>query len=224
MKKLVRIFCVSDTHEQYPSGLPECDILVHAGDATLAGSWAALKDLNSWFRHQKAAHKVFIPGNHDLLFESQPEFARHLLSDPVVLIHEATTIMGLKFFGSPWTPIFHDWAFNYKPDRASALWDAIPSDTDVLLTHGPPAGILDLTATGQQVGCVILRNRVEAIKPRLHVFGHIHECGSTLSRSGETTFINAAVLSRRHELMANPGVMYHLEVEDDQEDQAVPGR
>ena len=102
--------------------------------------------------------------------------ARSWITNAHYLCDESLTLDGVKFYGSPWQPRFFDWAFN--KDRGAplkAIWDKIPLDTDVLITHGPPHGILDLTFDKIKAGCEELLLAVQRIKPKVHVFGHIHE-------------------------------------------------
>lgn len=99
---------------------------------------------------------------------------------------------GIKFYGSPWQPWYYDWAFNeQRGEKIKAKWDLIPEDTDVLITHGPPMGILDKTLESGHVGCEELVKAVHRIKPKLHIFGHIHEDHGELRLHG-THFVNAA--------------------------------
>jgi len=106
----------------------------------------------------------------------------------------------LTIYGSPWQPEFHHWAFNLprNGEEMKARWDAIPKDTDILITHGPPYGHLDIPG-GQsvRVGCEMLRHRVDEIRPKIHVFGHIHGSAGYYY-NGHTHFINAAVLDERY--------------------------
>ncbi len=216
----IKILCVSDTHGRFPTNLPDADILIHAGDATVAGTANQLKDFNDWLRVRPIAHKIFIPGNHDLSFEDKPEAAKAFITCAKVLIHESTTVMGLKFFGSPWTPWFNDWAFNYRRPQAEGLWSQIPEDTDILVTHGPPQGILDRTrdtnsGPGSYVGCpVLLTHVLRRIQPRLHVFGHIHEHGGKCQKDGQTLFVNAAVLDPGYRMWDTNHQLITLEVPD----------
>lgn len=198
----MKILCVSDTHNDppHPKGLPDADVLIHSGDATYHGREEELVDFNDWLVRVPIKHKIFVPGNHDLMFERDPERARSLVTEAIVLIHEAVEIDGVDFFGSPWTPWFHHWAFNYRADKAESLWEAIPEDTDVLITHGPPLGVLDLVARDQcNVGCPVLLDEVlNRVQPVLHVFGHIHE-GAGLLQTEHTLFVNAASLNEQYQ-------------------------
>jgi Icc-related predicted phosphoesterase len=106
---------------------------------------------------------------------------------------EAVSLLGYKFFGSPWQPWFCDWAFNLERGQPCLdKWRLIPDDTDILVTHGPPIGFGDLCAHGERVGCVDLQLEIQdRIKPKVHAFGHIHE-GYGSWTDGTTTFVNAS--------------------------------
>jgi Icc-related predicted phosphoesterase len=110
-------------------------------------------------------------------------------------------IDGINIWGSPVSPWFYDWAFNRKRgDDIRKHWDKIPPSTDILITHGPPYGILDKTKRGELVGCKDILPLIEKIKPRLHVFGHIHE-ENGMKKIGETIFVNGSVLDERYNLV-----------------------
>jgi predicted phosphohydrolase len=198
----MRIVCLSDTHLR-TEGLvvPEGDLLLHAGDLTGRGKPNEVEAALAWLAALPHPHKVLIAGNHDFLFQEDPERARALVARHPGLTYledEETRVGDLRIWGSPWQPWFFDWAFNVKrgPELA-AIWSRIPEGTDVLVTHGPPLGILDRTADGREVGCEDLLRRVEAVRPRLHVFGHIHEAYGRLERDG-TLFVNASTCDLRY--------------------------
>ena len=108
-------------------------------------------------------------------------------------------LMGLRIWGSPWQPVFFNWAFNLpRGEPLRARWALIPNDTDVLVTHGPPMGHGDMTSEGTRVGCEALLDAIQRVCPRLHIFGHIHE-DHGVSWEGETACINASVCSLRYE-------------------------
>lgn len=183
---------ISDTHGYHEQlEVPDGDVLVHAGDCLRRGTLEELVELDEWLGALPHAHKVLIAGNHDWCFEQEPERARELVTNAQYLQDEATEIAGVRFWGSPWQPRFMDWAFNL--DRGEPLaekWAMIPDDTDVLVTHGPPHGIRDL-AYERNCGCEELLLRVREVQPRVHVFGHIHECPG-VEQQGATIFVNAA--------------------------------
>ncbi|HKX84397.1 MAG TPA: metallophosphatase domain-containing protein, partial [Pyrinomonadaceae bacterium] len=143
-----RIVCISDTHNcNEQIAVPEGDILIHSGDATIKGTDQEVIEFIRWFSRLPHKHKIFVAGNHDWFFELDNNYARRLLADSNItyLQDSSTQIDDLKLYGSPWQPRFFDWAFNL--DRGYELaekWKLIPNDIDILITHGPPNGILDL--------------------------------------------------------------------------------
>lgn len=205
----MRIVCISDTHGQHGQlRIPEGDLLVCTGDFTRRGRRAEVTDFNDWLGSLPHRHKVIVAGNHDFLFEQMPD-ARSLLSCAIYLQDEACSLHGLRIYGSPWQPRFFDWAFN--ADRGAPLrqiWAQIPSGTDVLLTHGPPHGILDTTVRGQSVGCEELTLAIQRVRPKLHVFGHIHESYGQLVRDG-THYVNASSCNLQY-LPIHPPIVVDL--------------
>ena len=195
----MRIVCLSDTHDRLAEiQVPDGDVLVHAGDFTRGGDRDAVLAFATSLHELPHADKVVVAGNHDLLFEREPQTGAALLGDVHYLCDSGVTIDGLRFWGSPWQPEFFDWAFNLPRGVALAeKWALFPNDTDVLVTHGPPLGILDRTVHGEDVGCEDLARAVERVRPRLHVFGHIHESHGRLERDG-TTFVNASSCDVRY--------------------------
>ena len=189
----MKIVCISDTHGGHAKvQVPDGDILVCSGDITPHGRLASLDSFDAWMGQLPHRHKFAIAGNHDFCFEETPAEARAKLRNVIYLQDEAVEIEGLKIYGSPWQPVFCRMAFNLGPDEIRKRWAAIPTDTDVLLTHGPPKGILDCTYDGRRVGCPELSNRLAELKVKLHVFGHIHE-GYGQSQVGATTYVNASI-------------------------------
>ena len=177
--------------------LPDGDVLVHAGYMTGRGSLDEISAFMDWFAAQPHAHKVLIAGNHDFAFERSPEAAELLVPPGVTYLRDSGCVIdGVRFWGSPWQPWFHDWAFNL--DRGPALgakWALIPDDVQVLVTHGPRHGILDTVAwpRGARVGCEALAARIPSLGAlRVHVFGHIHEAHG-VEVTGGVTYVNACV-------------------------------
>ncbi len=190
-----KIVCLSDTHNYNEQiAVPDGDILIHAGDATIQGSVQEIVLFNRWFRNLPHAHKIFVAGNHDWLFETNNNLARKLLDSSIYYLQDSfVEIENLKIYGSPWQPRFFDWAFNLNRGVEMAeKWQMIPKETDVLITHGPPFGILDETPNGDLAGCEELRLKIEKLRPKAHIFGHIH-CGyGTIEKSG-IKFVNASI-------------------------------
>jgi Icc-related predicted phosphoesterase len=189
----LRIILISDTHSLHRQlNIPDGDILLHAGDITDTGTQDQVEKFNHFLATLPHRHKIVIAGNHDFYFEQFPKEARALLTNCIYLQDEAVTIEDLRFYGSPWTPWFYDWAFNLqrgKPLREK--WALIPSETQILITHGPPRGYGDLTNGGERTGCADLLDAVTRIKPWLHIYGHIHE-GAGVYHHDATTLINAS--------------------------------
>jgi predicted phosphohydrolase len=187
------LVCVSDTHGRHEiTEIPPGDILIHAGDLTMFGELDEVSRFDAWLGSLPHPHKVVIAGNHDWCFQNQSVRARQRLTNAIYLEDSAETVAGLKFYGSPWQPWFLDWAFNLdRGPQLAAKWALIPVDTDVLITHGPPEGILDLTKRWVRVGDADLLVRVRQVRPKVHVFGHIHEAAG-VGESRGTLFVNAA--------------------------------
>ncbi|PYE51988.1 Icc-related predicted phosphoesterase [Deinococcus yavapaiensis KR-236] len=187
---------LSDTHGCHRDvRVPDGDVLVHAGDATHAGSREELEDFLAWFASiGNFEARVLVAGNHDVLFERDPILARSLLPRNVTYLEDAgVTVRGVRVWGSPITPVFEEWAFIRAPREIDAHWRRIPRDVDVLVTHGPPLGVLDrLADDSANVGCPSLLARVNEVRPRLHVHGHIHARYGQLMR-GATLHVNPAV-------------------------------
>jgi Icc-related predicted phosphoesterase len=207
----IRLVCVSDTHNQlHKIAIPEGDILVHAGDLAMRGSLKEIAAFNDFLGTLPHPHKVVVAGNHDLAFEREPERARALLTHAIYLQDEAATVAGLRFWGAPWQPWFFDWAFNLPRGPALAeKWARIPEGTDVLITHGPPQGQGDRTDRGDLAGCADLLAAVRRVRPRCHVFGHIHE-GYGVTREGDTRFVNASICTVDYR-PTNPPIVIDLD-------------
>jgi calcineurin-like phosphoesterase family protein len=190
----MRLVLLSDTHRMHERiAIPDGDILIHAGDFCGHGTRNQALAFAKFFRALPHRHKVVIAGNHDRCLELEPELGKEIFTGCHYLCDSGVEIEGLHCWGSPWQPWFLDWAINLQRGPAlRAKWDLIPPNTDILITHGPPRGILDRTFSGEAVGCDDLREAVERIGPRLHVFGHIHEGYGQLT-IGKTRFVNASI-------------------------------
>jgi Icc-related predicted phosphoesterase len=198
---MMRVYAVSDLHGYYPPFVPECELLILAGDYCptrnieqerryMAGPFA------DWLRKVPAKHIVGIAGNHDFILQHDPEFARSL--PWTYLQDEALDIDGVKLYGTPWTHQFYDWAFmDYEPALAEKF-KTIPEGLDILIAHGPPYGKLDRNGSGAHCGSYALWGRVQQAKPDSMVFGHIHE-GHGIVEDGPTRFYNVAYVNGRYE-------------------------
>lgn len=204
----MRIVCLSDTHSRHAGlAVPAGDVLVHAGDLTGMGSPEEVEETAAFLRALPHPHKVVIAGNHDFLFQHEPDRARRSVEGLGYLEDGEATVAGLRFWGAPWQPWFLDWAFNLpRGAPLRAKWERIPAGIDVLVTHGPPLGHGDRTHDGRHVGCADLLAAVRRVGPRLHVFGHIHE-GHGITREGPTTFVNASVCTHDYQPLQSPLVI-----------------
>merc|ERR1712232_1106156 len=185
------------------------------GDFSKYGETDTILDLNNYFKEQgkqNYAHVLCVAGNHDRTFDIEyynreakiqndssiatafdPIKTKALLQDCKYL-EDSTYVLAdgdIEVYGSPWTPEYFNWAFMLPRGKPiKDIWSKIPSSTDVLITHGPPLGRGDMTIRSGRAGCYhLLREVQDRIKPRLHVFGHIHE-GSGTTFDGRTLFVN----------------------------------
>lgn len=186
------VVAVADTHLFHDElVMPAGDVFVHAGDFCRGGTLEELEQAASWILSLPYAHKIVVAGNHDWPFQRDPIAARALLGSTVHYLEDSLVdLLGFRFWGSPWQPKFHGWAFNLERGAQMAeKWAAIPTGLDVLITHGPPRDIGDRSSTANRTGCEDLLKRVRETKPRAHLFGHIHEDGGAWSID-ETLFAN----------------------------------
>lgn len=202
---LFRVVCLSDTHGKHGLlDVPDGDLLIHCGDMTKHGTAAEVGEFNDWLGTLPHRWKVLVAGNHDEAFQYEPERARALVTNAVYLQDSETTAGGFRIWGSPWQPAFNDWFFNLP--RGAPLkekWDLIPQGIDILVTHGPPHGILDEVSSGLRVGCEDLLAAVRRVRPRLHVFGHIHSSPGKVVREG-IVFGNAAICDDSYRAARKP--------------------
>ena len=217
----MKVTFISDTHNKHSQlNLEPCDIIIHSGDISGRGYMSEITSFLEWFDKQDATHKIFIAGNHDFCFQDNTTWCLEKLKNyPGItyLENSMVEIEGLKIYGSPWTPYFFNWAFNgmRTEDKATKAnpfiknyWDIIPNGIDILITHGPPKGILDQVDSHgpnayEYVGCEHLMEKIKEIKPKIHVFGHIHEQSGYDEKDG-TLFINASVLNSKYQLVNKP--------------------
>ena len=179
------------------TNLPEGDVIVHSGDFTMMGTEGEALDFMEWFCDLPHRHKVFIAGNHDFCLRGAR--LEGLDENCHYLCNSGVQIDGVKFYG---VPMFFEDAINR---RAENDFMNIPPDTDVLVTHTPPYGILDRDA-GILYGSRELLEKVRSARPRLHLFGHIHKAHGTID-DGSTVFSNAAIMDENYDSLGNPVVL-----------------
>ncbi len=222
-----RITVISDTHTRHglipKEDLPGGDILIHAGDIMNSGyNKNDIHDFCHWFQSLKQYEdKVFIAGNHDRMFENHPKDVKewvdkfgdiiYLQDDDLVLYGDGPNgdmpENNIRIYGSPWQPEFYSWAFNLPRNgiELAAKWEAIPDNTDILITHGPTYGVLD-TVKGRGwdwLGCELLTQRIAVVKPKIHICGHIHS-GYGYYWDGYTHYFNASVLDEQYKYTQKP--------------------
>jgi hypothetical protein len=222
----MRISVISDTHTRHnlvTKDLPGGDLLLHTGD--LMNSGYVEKDIIefcNWYSSiDNYESKVFIAGNHDRMFQDFPEKIQEILEfhKSIDYVQDDTLVLygdgpegnspedNIRIYGSPWQPEFCNWAFNLPKNGMglASKWEAVPKNTDILLTHGPAWGILD-TVAGRQfdnLGCELLAERIQQIQPKIHVCGHIHT-GYGYRFYNNTHFFNASVLDEQYEYTQKP--------------------
>ncbi len=210
----MRLVCISDTHGDHDQvTLPDGDVLIHAGDITAHGSESDTRDFIEWFGKQAFAHRLFLAGNHDMYCETDPAKTMRWSKEAGVtwLNDSGCVINGTTFWGSPITPRFHDWSFMCDPGAdIEKHWNMIPNDTEVLITHGPPNGILDVVerspSSAENTGCESLLAHIKKHTPRLHIFGHIHECYGRYSEYG-VDFYNVSTMNQGYRIQNAPVVI-----------------
>lgn len=232
----MKIWCISDTHMKHgfldiPDGI---DMVIFAGDSgTVRDSYESeqvIRNFLMWYGELKIAYKIFIGGNHDLALEKKFITKEDIESRGIIYLeHESKEVGGIKIFGSPYTPSFgNGWAYNVKRNKLDAYWSEIPDDTDIVVTHGPPLGILDHTQSGTSIGTnesgntavyscgdKSLLNHIKRIKPLAHIYGHIHDENRCLNagimqiNGLRTKFINASVLDLDYNI-CNNGVLIEI--------------
>jgi Icc-related predicted phosphoesterase len=209
----MRLVLLSDTHALPLTewNVPDGDVLIHAGDFCQGRTvhLDAVRVFNDEMAALPHKHKLLVGGNHDWPLQLDAEEARKMLTAVTYIEDGSLTICGVKFYGSPWQPDFRLWAFNLQRrcPELKAKWAAIPDNTDVLITHTPPFGVLDFSSSAQEnVGCELLRRRLEFISPKLHVFGHVHE-GRGQEINNDTVCINASSVDSDYEPVHKPVVV-----------------
>ncbi len=205
----VKLIAFSDTHMLHKQvEIPDGDILIFAGDMSVCRTVQDVAGFNAFLKTLPHRHKIVIGGNHDHLLAKTPELGRELLQDAIYLQDDAVIIEGIKFYGSPWQPTFNTGACDaFALPRGKAMqeqWALIPEDTDILITHVPPCGIMDEDG-GVSHGCCDLLETVQRIRPRFHIFGHIHNHSGSQT-VGSTTYVNCNVKGKKG--LVRPALMF----------------
>ncbi|MDQ8180352.1 metallophosphoesterase [Pelagicoccus sp. SDUM812005] len=205
----MNVTVISDTHTMDDMLAPlSGDVLIHAGDFydTSECRDRKLKRLNAWFAKQDFKAKLFVPGDHDVPVFASWRSKKNYLSEATLLVDSVYEYEDVLFYGAPWVPNADGDPFSMEEERIDETWSKIPVDTDVLVTHVPPYGVLDDGPFDQGLGCRVLRRRVREVKPRYHLFGHVHWSGGYRSLGG-TEFINASYVNQ---LRFNPPRVFEI--------------
>lgn len=204
---------LSDTHGQYDllRNIPDGDVLIHCGDATRYGSRDELHEFAEIYGALPHKIKILIAGNHDGCFEKHPVEARNIVDNLniIYLEDEGFKYDGIKYWGMPWTPVFNDWHFMATEYEMVEKVNQIPMAVDVLITHGPPKYVRDLSR-GEFCGSVVLNRAVYDLSPKLHVFGHIHEGYGTIELD-DTQFVNCSLLDGYYQPINLP-IIYEIDL------------
>lgn len=238
----MKIVCISDTHSLHRKmlhNLPEGDILVHAGDCTNMGEKYEVEQFVDWFKNIKGfTAKIFIAGNHDWSFQriNEPHHKgdydwfntlmneESLLESNVIYLEDREYVINdprftkpIKIYGSPWQPEFFNWAFNLHRNgpELKEKWDRIPTDTGILITHGPPYCVRDFVekyGVMRYVGCELLRERLSNLNVALSVHGHIHYAHG-LEIFNNTMVVNASICTEGYTPINKPIVIELTEIE-----------
>ena len=209
----MRVAVTSDTHGRQNWVMPPCDVFVHAGDITGRGSIEETSRFAARLRDEMSSpqgprHAIIVPGNHDQCFELFPTPVRELFGKNVhVLLYQALVLDGVRFYGSPWTPPFMRWHFMADESRLAVLYSGMPDTLDMLVTHGPPWGILDPGGQELHVGSTALADAVRTRQIAHHVFGHLHDAGGQTVQRGATTFHNVAACNEEYVLVNQPKII-----------------
>lgn len=226
----MKIMFISDTHGRHKEivelygELPYVDMIIHSGDCTRYGEFEETDLFMNWYSKQNAKHKVLIAGNHDFVFQNKQRTKQllELNASITYLEDEYINIDGIGIYGSPWSPVYGMWAFmKQRNAELDEVWQKVPTDgsVDVLVTHTPRYGRLDVSVRGNyHVGCEMLANRINNIHPKVHVFGHIHECGGMIKEETEVPLegmvsLNASLLDIRYYL-SNPIWIWDTDTND----------
>lgn len=212
----MKILAVSDTHNEHEKlTIGSGDILIHAGDAGVKGNFTEIKAFLDWFVKQNYKYKVFVPGNHDSKMYTHPDLIKLAEDYGISVLHNDSVIIeGVHIFGVSKTFPSEDRVENFE-EREKA-WGCIPKKVDILVTHIPPKGILDLSDRGQNIGCSELKKVVYEQAPLFHVFGHCHEYAGwqvhkpNLLVFNDTKFMNVAVKDRNYDLINYKGYEIRL--------------
>ena len=208
----MKIIAISDTHSYHREiKVPEGDILISSGDITWKGEMDILEDFAIWMSEQPHKHKIAVLGNHDLFEYKNQDFPAKIFAKYGInfLHNSGVELDGIYFWGSPVSPMFHNWAWNKERGKEIAeIWSQIPEKTNVIITHGPPYGKLDRVdrfGAPTNQGCKDLMARIQDLKNlKASIFGHLHLQGGTILEVQGVKYINAACCNEEYNPIQGP--------------------
>jgi Icc-related predicted phosphoesterase len=218
----MRFIATSDVHgcwDELVSSLEPADVFIAAGDLT-EGTASEFRVLLRYMEFMKYRHKIVIGGNHDEHFESGSSLAtikeQFKNAGVTYLCHEPHTITinnhSVKVFGSPYTLSFSKMAFEKNESELGLLYQDIPHNLDILISHGPANGILDKNRNGWECGSVALKDALKEKQPKVHVFGHIHDSYGAIFHPKGLLSINVSALgfTKFYEPLLNKPIVFDL--------------
>jgi len=208
---MVRLVCFSDSHGHANLSIPDGDVLIFAGDYSAGrGSIQETLKFGQFIESLPHKHKIIVAGNHDFPIQKDVSVVKLFIPNAIYLQDNEVVIENIKFYGSPYSPEFGHWAFNLpRGKHLHDKWAQIPDDTNVLITHGPPHGILDeVSYSGDRVGCWDLLDRANKLANlKCHLFGHIHEQSNQIAKVRNRIFANVSICDDNYNVIHNPVVI-----------------
>jgi Icc-related predicted phosphoesterase len=226
----LKIWHLSDTHTLHDNlEVPkDVGLIIHSGDCSNSKSpyinEQQVLDFIEWYSKINKEYKIYVAGNHDCSLEARLVTKQHFTDAGIIYLeNEYIDILGLRIWGSPYTPSFFNWAFMKARHKLYDIWATIPEDTDIVVTHGPPKGILDLSYDKngklEYCGCESLRKRIYNINPKLHLFGHIHDnednfnAGTRTLPGRQTVYSNGACMKDgKFTALTHKGIFHNVEI------------
>lgn len=205
---LISMVVTSDLHWHFVyTEIPECDIFCYCGDWSGEGRLIETIKFGNWIKKIKAKYKLIVPGNHEVSAYLQPDLARSIIEENggIFLIDKAITIEGINFYGTPWSPRYGSWGFMRPDYDLKNIFKNIPKGTDILLSHTPPKGVLDLYGTNH-IGSESLRKCMFGKNIKYHFFGHNHTPGVCKKRN--IKYYNVSACNNDYEVINEPEVFY----------------
>jgi len=198
-----RIIACSDTHGKHLYlPVPEGDVFIFAGDFEIRNTFDLI-EMSTWLDNLPHKNVVAIFGNHDFTEHYPKENMKQMFGRVHLLFNESIIVDGLKIWGSPYCPYFNNWAWMQPDNMLAEIWATIPLETEIVVTHSMPYGILDgVLPRMQSVGSLTLRDRIKDIHPYIQIGGHLHESYGQYT-DGKTDYYNVAVMDEQYKIV-NP--------------------